>query len=224
MVLDPDFYLHVGDLVQEGGELGAWDDFFDIEGTLMSRVTIFPTLGNHERNHENYFDLFYLPHDERWYSFDYGNAHFICLQLDRYADINPGSEQYLWLQNDLANTDETWKFVFFHFPLYSCGPLGPDLGARAALHPLFVQYDVDVTFTGHDHNYQRFTVDDVTYIVTGGGGGAWELSLSGCNPRPASWQESAHVVKVSVTGNVLDSVGIRTTDGSQFDPFTLAAN
>jgi predicted phosphodiesterase len=220
---NPDFYLHAGDLVQDGRDRDVWDGFFAIEGDLMRRVTVFSALGNHEKNHQSYFDVFYLPHNERWYSFDYGNAHFICLELDGYGDISPGSEQYLWLQNDLANTDKTWKFVFSHFPLYSCGYEGADLGARAALHPLFVQHGVDVVFHGHDHLYERFTVDGVTYIVTGGGGGG-PFDFVGCDVGPEYWEAVMHVVTVSVSGNTLNSVAIRVPEGSEFDPFTVTTD
>ncbi|RLC63774.1 MAG: hypothetical protein DRI01_04615 [Chloroflexi bacterium] len=120
----------------------------------MKASTLFPALGNHELNHANYFDLFYLPGNERWYSFDYGNAHFTCLQIDGFADYSIGSEQYNWLEQDLASTNQTWKFVFFHFPPYSSASHGSDLNVRAALQPLFEEHDVDIVFTGHDHSYE----------------------------------------------------------------------
>jgi len=217
----PGFFIHVGDLVEEGSDLAGWNDFFAIEGNLMSRIAMFPTLGNHERNHQNYFDLFYLPHNERWYSFDYGNAHFICLEIDGYGDPSPGGEQYLWLQSDLANTDKTWRFVFFHFPAYNSGYYGSDPGAQAYLVPLFQQYGVDVVFSGHQHNYQRNVADGITYFVTGGGG---QFTNS---PGSFAWtmhsEETRHILKLSITGNTLGGVAVRP-DGSEFDPFTLTAD
>ena len=132
LTVDPDFYLHTGDLVGDGSQLDQWNSFFQIEGDLMRNTALFPSLGNHEHDHLNYFDLFYLPHNERWYSFDYGHAHFICLQVDGFANHSPGSEQYLWLEYDLAHNDQPWAFVFFHIPPYSSGPHGSDLGVQAA--------------------------------------------------------------------------------------------
>jgi hypothetical protein len=51
----------------------------------LPRLRLSPTLDNHEGNSEHYFDLFYLPGNERWYTFDYGNARFACLQVDGSA-------------------------------------------------------------------------------------------------------------------------------------------
>jgi len=219
------FYVVVGDLVHVGSDLGAWYSFLDIEGALMAESTIYPALGNHEGNHRNYFDFFHLPNNERWYSWDYEDAHFIVLELDDYASVAPGSQQYKWLEDDLSGTTKTWKFVFFHIPIYACGPQwgSPDLEARAALHPLFRAYGVDMVFSGHDHNYQRYVVDGVTYIVTGGGGGmTWGLG-SDCDHWPVYWEQTRHVVEVSVGGSTVTSSAIRP-DGSRFDQFSLRAD
>ena len=143
------------------------------------------------------------------------------MQVDGYQDASPGTEQYRWLEDDLANTNKTWKFVFFHLPPYSCGPWGPQPQVQA-LHPLFVRYGVDIVFNGHEHNYQRFPVDGVNYIITGGGG-AEARKLTMC--QPPYGERTKHVMKVTVTGNTLSCVAIRSdAEGSEMDPFTLTAN
>ena len=38
-----------------------------------------------------------------WYSFDYGNVHVI--QISSEHDYLPGSEQYMWLEEDLKQVD-----------------------------------------------------------------------------------------------------------------------
>lgn len=224
--INPDFYLHAGDMVARGSEMVAWDEFWSFEGPLMSRIAMFPTMGDGEQNHQNYFQLFYLPNNERWYSFDYGNAHFISLQIDGYADISAGSEQYRWLENDLANTNKTWKIAFFHYPPYSYGPEGSKPEARPA-HYLFVQHEVDLVFSANDRNYQRFLIDGVTYIVTGGGGAATGNLTGGAEYPPVYMEEMKHVVKVTVAGNTLSSVAIKLAPepaGEEIDPFTLTAH
>jgi hypothetical protein len=223
--IHPPFYVVVGDLVHVGSDLSAWHSFFDIEGALMAESTLYPALGNHEANHRNYFDFFHLPNNERWYSWDYKDAHFIVLEVDGYASVAPGSQQYRWLVNDLSSTTKTWKFVFFHIPIYGCGPSwgSPDLEARAALHPLFRAQGVDIVFSAHDHNYQRHVVDGLTYIVTGGGGGmTWGLG-DDCDHWPEYWEETRHVLEVRVTRNTVTSTAIRP-DGSRFDQFSLMAD
>ena len=172
VAMEPDFVLHTGDLVNSGYMFPDWETFFEIEGDLMARAPLFPAMGNHEVNHQYYFDFFYLPGNERWYAFDYGNARFICLQVDGIVDFGPASEQYDWLERELAANTQPWLFVYFHIPPYTSSREEPDIeqDVREALAPLFEQYGVDVVFTGHHHNYERNEVNGVTYIVTGGGG------------------------------------------------------
>ncbi len=218
-ILAPDFYLNTGDLVEDGARPDQWDTFFEIEKELLANVPFFPTLGNHEVNHQNYFDLFYLPRNERWYSFDYGNAHFVCLEVDGYASYNPGSEQYRWLKNDLESADRLWKFVFFHIPPYSSGAHGNDSGVINALTPLFEQYGVDIVFNGHDHDYERSVVNGVTYIVSGGGG-APLYSRQHYYPWTVYFLSALHCVEIAIEGKVLNGAGFQP-DGTKFDPFTL---
>jgi 3',5'-cyclic AMP phosphodiesterase CpdA len=218
-ILAPDFYLHTGDLVANGARADQWDTFFEVEKEPLANIPFSPILGNHEVNHQNYFDLFYLPHNERWYSFDYGNAHFVGLEVDGYASYDPASEQYHWLKNDLEGTDRLWKFVFFHIPPYSSGPHGSDARVRDALAPLFEWYGVDIVFNGHDHDYERSVVNGVTYIVSGGGG-APLYPRKYHHPWTVYFVSALHCVEIAVEGAVLNSVGFRP-DGTQFDPFTL---
>jgi hypothetical protein len=135
---EPDFVLHTGDLVEYGAERSQWDLFFEIERELMSRAPLFPVQGNHEGNHHNYFELFYLPGNERWYAFDYGHARFVGLEVDGFADYAPCSQQYLWLQEVLATNTQRWLFVYFHIPPYTSTQDSSEESVREALTPLFV--------------------------------------------------------------------------------------
>ena len=218
--LAPDFALHTGDLVAHGNSPSDWETFFEIERELMASVPLFPTLGNHEVNNPHYFDLFYLPGNERWYAFDYGNARFVCLQVDGFVDFGPGSEQYTWLEETLAANTRPWLFVYFHVPPYSSLREGPkETEIQRTLVPLFKQYGVDVVFNGHHHNYQRSMVDDVTYIVTGGGGAPiYEITRE--DDHLLAYKNAYHVVYVTIAGDTLTGVGM-TPEGEEFDRFTL---
>jgi hypothetical protein len=221
--LNPDFYLHTGGLVFDGANLAAWEDFFHFEGNLMSKVTLFPTLGESEGAHYNYFRIFHLPNNERWYSFDYGNAHFVCLEIDGQGDARAGSEQYQWLDSDLANSNKPWKFAFFSYPPYSYGPVGSKPEARD-VHALFLKYGVEMVFSGNDRNYQRFVVDGITYIVTGGGAAYTGKLTGGSEMPPVFMERTKHVMFITVSGNTLHSVAYRLdAEGSEMDPFTLTA-
>jgi len=213
----PPFYLHTGDFVDFGTDLSHWDKFLEIEHDLMQVSTLYPAMGNHEMNHQNYFDVLHPP--GRWYSFDRGDAHFISLQVDGYGRYTPGQPQYEWLVSDLAGTSKPWKFVFFHIPPYSSGGHGSDLNVRQALCPLFEQYGVTMVFNGHDHDYERSVANGVTYIVTGGGGAPLYPQVHD-DPASVYFASVHHFVQVTISGDTLHGVAIKP-DGTEFDHFTI---
>ncbi len=217
--LAPDLVLHTGDMVENGQEASQWTTFFDIERDLMRQAPFYGVLGNHEHSSPLYFEAFHLPGNEHWYSFDYANAHFIGLEIVHSASYAPGSEQMLWLQNDLAQTRQRWKVVFFHIPPFSSGAHGSDLQVRAALEPLFVQYGVDLVFNGHDHDYERSLAKGIIYIVSGGGGAPLYTKVNS-NPASVYFTSTYHSVLVTVTGSLLTATAVRS-DGVAFDGFTL---
>ncbi len=170
---NPKYIFNSGDLVEDGNEESQWDDFFDIVAPLVDLNTYFPVLGNHEHDSHFYYDNFELPGNEQWYLKDIGPIRFIAINSNEsLLDGDTYSEQYNWIESKLQNLPENIKFVIpiFHHPMFSSGHHGGDTDLRAILHPLFKRYNVDVVFNGHDHSYERLVADNITYIVTGGGG------------------------------------------------------
>ena len=193
---DPPLVLTVGDNAYTNGTQSDWDNNVFISqwrNGILRRAVFMPTLGNHDLNNvgasnwQNSVEIkmHALPRnapagqEERYFSFDNGNAHFIVL------DSNPpaiGSTQTNWLINDLANNTRKWVFVFLHHTPYSCAngfaSIGSDHTVRNTWGPIFEQYEVDIVFLGHDHSYERsgFVNDyggdslGTYYIMTGGGG------------------------------------------------------
>ncbi len=100
------------------------------------------------------------------YSFDYGDAHFICLDSNIYLD--PTNQSLIgWIENDLKSTDATWKFVTYHHPAYNVGKQHYSEQHMRVLSPIFEKYKVDFVLHGHEHNYQRtrpfcFAPEDTT--------------------------------------------------------------
>ncbi len=227
VTLDPQFVLHTGDVVYPDGQADGYDPFFfQPYRDLARRAAIFPTLGNHDyatKSGQPYLDAFFLPHNnpantERYYSFDWGNAHFTALDFN----TGPDADQLAWLKNDLASTDKPWKFVFYHQAIYSSGPHGYEgwvKAKRALLAPIFERNHVDVVFNGHDHDYERTQpIHGVLYIVSGGGGGP----LYPVIPQSFSaYAESTyHTVFVTVAGCTLNLQAIKP-NGTVFDSTTL---
>ncbi len=179
-----DFGLHVGDINQHIGEeydLVYYQPYKDI----LKHATIFTCIGNHDTytdgamTYLNSFNLFHNNPDstERYYSVNYGNVHVIS--LDTNLPYDPSSPQYKWLEADLASNmrkQTMWTFVINHQPPYSEGWPGypGEINVRTYLIPLYEKYGVDMSFSGHTHNYERGCLNGVYYIITGGGGAPLE--------------------------------------------------
>lgn len=192
--LRPQFVLLGGDLVTTGTNKHHWTGhYFPNMEPLASRVVVYPVLGNHEQNASWYYDYMHLPAPEYFYTFRRGNVQFFM--LDTNKDVSPGTEQYQWLDRELAASTASWKVCMHHQPPFSSDDdYGNDwkrpirkatLGDRQA-KPLVALYDkhaVDVVWSGHIHSYERtwmirggkpVTDGGTVYMITGGAGGGLE--------------------------------------------------
>jgi acid phosphatase type 7 len=231
----PDLLLHTGDLIYEGGEARLFDSrFFAPYRATLASAPFYPTLGNHDMVTDAggpWLRAFALPgdngtHTTRYYSFNYGSAHFVA--LDSEEDWGPTSAQYSWLLRDLespAAQQATWRFAYMHRPPYSSGlGHGSEYALREAWSPLFERFGVDIVFAGHEHNYERSApVRDYTavggrfpvvYIVTGGGGK--QLYEVGRSPWTAFSAMVYHFVRVDVSGRHIRVQAVNA-EGQVFD-------
>ena len=237
---DPAFVIHTGDLVTRGDSPEDWEAFWGViappngEESLAGNAPIFPVAGNHEYRTTlsgfadeaivHFQSHFVLPPNglesqfpqwsERFYSFAYGPALFIVLDLNYDSDpdydatglitesgppeIHPGSPQYEWLVSQLKAARDHYLFTFvcFHPSPYSSGPWGKSDSYRARfLDPIFREWGVDAVFTSHDHFYERSeTYADgyrIVYFVEGAGGASLYPRVNGWDePESWMWDES----------------------------------
>lgn len=220
---EPDIALHTGDLVSHGSSFSEWLTFFDIEDPLLRRTALLPTLGNHEDVSEQYFDLFYLPPNERWFRLEIGPALFISLELDGRASFEEGSEQYAWLESVLKQHTSGWVIVWGHIPPHSAvSENSEEVNIRRALGPLFEDYGVDLVLSGHHHDYQRYVLGGQTYIITGGGGAELHPVTQEEDGMQAFANE-AHFVGLVIRDDTLTGDAISSA-GEILDHFILHAD
>ena len=221
----PRLVLHVGDFTTDGTIDTYWrTEFFNPAASLMANIPLLPSLGNHEQNSLLYYTYFDPPdgggdYNKQWYSFDYGNCHFIVLDTD--ISYSPGSAQYSWLLSDLQTTAAEWIFVVHHHPAYSSGIHGGEPNVQVYLVPLYITYGVDMVFTGHDHLYERSYKDGVYYIVTGGGGAPLHNPNQTYNPYQQYVEETYHHCTIDINGATATFQAMRN-DGSIFDSVALS--
>ncbi|MEO5591683.1 MAG: metallophosphoesterase family protein [Chitinophagaceae bacterium] len=168
--------------------------FFDIyNNNVFDNNVIFTVPGNHEYANDQaraidhnipYYNIFTVPTNaesggtasgtNHYYSYDYGNIHFIM--LDSYGidagnhlyDDTASGQQAVWLKADLtANAGKhKWTIVCLHHPPYTNGTHISDaekdlIAIRRKITPILERYGVDVVLAGHSHVYERsFLIKD----------------------------------------------------------------
>jgi len=219
----PELALNVGDLTYDGST-PVFTTFFNVSKGLISRMPLYPALGNHDvSNTANWFKYFALPNNERWYAVHFGNSAFIC--LDVYSTYTPGSTEYNWflseLQADSANPAVKHIFVFYHEPPYTTNTgHTSNLTIQQYLCPLFVRFHVAMTFMGHNHCYEHALVSGVHYFLTGGGGAPLYTSWDAAQPWDVYREATFEFVLVDVNGDTIKTVGIRPA-GTRFDSLLI---
>jgi hypothetical protein len=176
---DAQFFINMGDLVDNGQDHYQWNAWFDVVSDMIARIPVVTLLGNHEtydkdwkvRMPEAYLHLFALPRIDRekyqnqFYSFDYGDVHFVVLntQSQELADFEPSldEDEVAWFKEDMAKTTKKWKIVLMHKDPLQYGfanrpePREEGFSPEGRLWmPLFDQYGVDAVLSAHLHTYR----------------------------------------------------------------------
>lgn len=239
----PDLTLHVGDIAYEHGTFEEFQaNYFEYYWSIMRRVPFFPVAGNHEyitQNSAPYLALHAPPGDDvpqqdrgRYYSFDWGDVHFIALDSDLLAAGFASGPMMAWLESDLQRSvGARWRIAYFHHLPYPISHHIDDpicAATRTQFVPLLERYGVQLVLTGHEHNYQRTlpmrgdrpvsSGRATTYIVSGGGGGnLHDVAAASFLAMAAAVH---HYLRVEVDANQI-TVHAIGQDGKEFDRVRL---
>ncbi len=183
----PDAILMNGDVPYSGDQLNDYAVF--AQETKIWRdehLRVYPALGNHEFHGdpqqalEHWWSAFPELRDRRWYSVELGRSIY-TIALDSDTSLMPGSDQARWLDGQLKNLPASTEFVFIslhHPPVadfqtkvnVSHNPRPNELALRDYLTSVAPKLKAKlIVCAGHIHNYERFSRDGVTFLVSGGG-------------------------------------------------------
>ncbi len=184
-----DLWLLLGDnAYPDGTDADYQKAIFEMYPDTLRTSPVWPALGNHDGRSANsitqsgvYYDIFTLPTrgqaggvpsgTEAYYSFDYANIHFICLD-SHDTDRSPDGAMMQWLKADLRETTREWIIAFFHHPTYTKGTHDSDSDKdssgrmndmRQTFLPILEAGGVDLVLTGHSHVYERSYLLDGHY-------------------------------------------------------------
>lgn len=173
-----DLWLMLGDNAYWSGfDIEYQTAVFDMYPEMLCKSVLWPAIGNHDSYSKDetggmpYVDIFSLPTagqaggapsgTERYYSFDYGNIHFVCLD-SMTVDRSSNGPMCNWLKEDLAASTNQWLITYFHHPPYSKGSHDSDyefdfelIEMRENVIPILESYGVDLVLAGHSHCYER---------------------------------------------------------------------
>ena len=256
---DAELFTNVGDIVDNGEDRFQWHAWMDGVDDLLEDMPFAPVMGNHEtynrqwqvRQPEAYLKYFDVPDNgnekfnHRYYSFDYGNAHFIVLdtQWDELNEVSDGdgqnliNEQKNWLRQDVQSSNKKWKIVLMHKDVLQYRiPGRPDRregfsNMGVEFMPLFDELKIDIVFTAHLHTYRdrghiynfEHNPQGPLYILTGVAGdvrypGLWiKHALDEViAPQP----DTNNYLTMEVTDNAID-VKCFLPDGTEIDHVTV---
>lgn len=165
---DADFWLFIGDLVDDGKKDDEWDELFYALGWIPKTTPIILLPGNHEYPDKRFvhgkdFKLTHLwrPHftlpengpddlKETVYFIDYQGVRFVMLNGNEKIE-----QQAIWLDKILSENPQRWTIAAIHQPIYSTAKYRKNSNLQTFLVPIFDKYSVDLVLQGHDHTYCR---------------------------------------------------------------------
>lgn len=234
-----DFGIVSGDIDQGFGD--NYDQvYFGVYQDILKTDCHYTCIGNHDTYADGaatYLEEFYLldnnpQQSERYYSYTWGNAKFIC--IDSNLPYTNGTTQYNWLIDEMRCNDREWLFVFFHHPPWTNAwsldyyiPFTPffqyegNEDMRNTLVPAFEQFDVDFVLNGHAHCYQRGELNGVNYVISGGAGASTiDINTNSNSPnidtelyinqyvRFDMHGDTAKYICIDINGNLVDEVTV----------------
>ncbi|MCI5057934.1 MAG: metallophosphoesterase family protein, partial [Flavobacteriales bacterium] len=176
--------LQLGDNAYSDGKDSEYQDamFENMYEDILRQTVFWSTIGNHDEHSVNlnsqtgpYFDIYSFPKNaeaggvasgtEEYYSFDYGNVHFIVLSSEN-GDLTPNGTMMTWMNNDINNTTQDWIIAYWHHPPYSKGSHDSDVSSRETKMrenalPILEAAGIDLVLNGHSHSYER------SYLING---------------------------------------------------------
>ncbi len=185
-----DVWLMLGDNAYDAGTQSEYQAaVFETYPQLLRQIPLWSAFGNHDAIDAffngppgAYFELFSFPTageagglpsgTENYYSFDYGNIHFISIDSTTNPTRAVGSAMLTWLAADLAANTRGWTVAFWHHPEYSKGSHDSDAEVvlqemRENVLPVLETGGVDLVLTGHSHSYERSVLVDGHYGLSG---------------------------------------------------------
>lgn len=237
------FFLHAGDLINNGSADTEWGEWHGAGGWLNAMIPSIPTPGNHEYRSvlktltPHWRPQFALPEDGPAGLEE--TAYVLDIQGIRIVSLNSNdklAEQAEWLDKVLTGNLNPWTILTFHHPVFSSAKGRDNKAVRELWQPVIDKHKVDLVLTGHDHTYARTGLERAAEVNVPSGitardersGTVYVVSVSGPKmyaldrePRMHRAAQDTQLYQIiRVDGGVL-TYEARTATGDLYDGFEL---
>ena len=205
---DFQFVLMLGDNIYSSGTPEEYAARFErpYKALLDAGVVFYAVLGNHDPPDQQHYGPYNM-HGDRYYTFTKDEGALKTRQVQFFAidTVTLDRGQLAWIDREMAASRADWKIAFYHHPLYTSGRYGVTaLRIRHALEPLFVRNGVDVGLSGHEHFYERITLQQNIQYFTSGAGGALRLGdIRGSSISAAGFDKDTHFMLMEIADDEL---------------------
>ena len=226
--------VYLGEMGRTGHGSGGGDDdwyssFYQPYRYVITRVPVYPALGNHDASDSERSDDRAQAEDNFHTAERFGNAEgrsavgrglfyrltfgadleLVCVDttladgtdgvLRLFQDVG----HWRWLEETFAADPPRWRIPFSHHPVYCAGPSHQNTWEmHDTLVPLFRSGGVRLVLAGHEHNFQISRADGMTYVISGAGGEIREeIPERFTEARTDVWAMQSHVLLVELDGD-----------------------
>jgi acid phosphatase type 7 len=156
--------LPLGDTQYQDGTFAKYGQSYTPSwGTASIMSVTRPAVGNHEyltsaaADYFRYFGTKAGDPTKGYYAFDLGSWHLIALNSEIARSAT--STQVQWLRANLASNTKPCILAYWHQPRFSSGMHGDNTTYDAFWRALY-DFRADVVLNGHDHDYERFELQN----------------------------------------------------------------
>lgn len=221
------------------------NNFKSILNEYFPNKPILPVIGNHEVNiapQDDKFELIFKEvyndftpteyleeYNKTAYYVDFNNTRIIVLNSFHYNEIHKITNNQLKWFDKISAEEKSNKLLFVHSPAF---PTGAHLGHCLDLYPecrdsfwsVVEKNNIDIVFSGHEHNYSRRIIpgSKITQIISGGAGEKLRNKYKDKKGVIVPPIDKFHFLVVDINNNLIEVSAI-STKGTVLDNFTLVA-
>ena len=183
----------LGDVAEVGMISSMYQEAVDDIKTNMPKTPLLVIPGNHDgivNGFPAFKKTFFDKGDKLYFRMDNGKIHLIFMYMI-WDDVEFTKKQEKWLRAQLASIpQEETVIVLSHCYVTGSGYYdsaarrnwGDIPGVVKRVPPIFEEYNVDLSLSGHNHFFEMLEKDDVDYLILGAMGGKLDKDLIYSSP------------------------------------------